>query len=205
MNRVTLTLLAVIVFLLLALLTCNTCKNKRIAELEGKPAKEVVKTERKTDTVWQHSRDTFTRTITHLKPYAVIRHRTDTLIEYLEARSEAETALYSDSVAVQYGKVYINDTLQNNRIQGRSVVTAFNVPVVTNTITRTTTERRVKGFLTGTVQGSYQQPFGAIGGGFMLQFKNSNAVEVSALFDRLPGAWQGQQFQLSYKHKISLR
>lgn len=209
MTRTTLILLIIILALLLSLLTCNSCKNAEIAKLKGQqPQKEVMV---RVDTVLHTIRDTVTRTKTQLKPYAVYRQKTDTLVQYLGMEPafelEGETALYSDSVKVQFGKVYINDTLQNNRIAGRSVVTAFNVPTITTTITNTIQQpKRVKGFLTGTLQGSYYQPFGMVGAGFMLQFKNDNAVEVGKLFGRgwQPG-WRGQTWQVGYKHKISFR
>lgn len=117
-----------------------------------------------------------------------------------------DAVYYRDSFSTRYGRYYISDTVSRNRIAGRSISGSENVPVITQTITKAVAEkRRVKGFLVGSVQGNYFQPVQAVGGGFMLQFKSDNAVEVQTFLPAVRWGWKSNDFQISYKHKISFR
>lgn len=197
-------IIAMLVIVIILLLTCN----KRKPDVQ-QPVNTIVKT----DTVIV--KESFDIPVYVPQPYAVIRdkvvyrNKIDTLIEYVESddivKDWRDAHLYADTQATKYGQLIINDTITKNRIAGRSIKTNFSIPVITNTVTSTITEpRRVKGFAVATLQGTSINPLSAFGGGFMLQFKNDNAVELQAIFHKLAlPNWPTQQFQLSYKQKIS--
>lgn len=107
----------------------------------------------KRDTVWVQSKiDTFyTPKIVKTEYKTALRYKTDTLesFEYIPVDSAAmlkdylATRYYQDSVALQYGKVYINDTITKNKIASRGVKTSFNIPVVKETITLRQPKRNI--------------------------------------------------------------
>ncbi len=84
-------------------------------------------------------------------PYETVRwktkevFKTDTLeiFDYRDVDSAKILAAffserrYLDSVNVEYGKVYIRDTVTQNQIVGRSVSTRLNIPTITKTVTIT--------------------------------------------------------------------
>lgn len=116
-----------------------------------KPASDTLSIKR--DTLWVQSiTDTFyTPQITKTK--YVPEYRTDTLevTEYIKVKVDTAAILkdylatryYHDSIAVQYGKVYINDTITKNKIASRGVKTSFSIPVVKETITLTRPKRNI--------------------------------------------------------------
>lgn len=75
----------------------------------------------------------------------IVRGKGDTI--YLERPTHVDTAAilsayfakvyYLDTARVKWGSVFIRDTLSQNRIIGRSVLTDFRIPTITNTVTRT--------------------------------------------------------------------
>jgi hypothetical protein len=115
---------------------------------------------------------------------------------------------YADTVSVgTYGKIIIQDT-SLGPIVSRRVLKDFTLPVVTKTNTITLKEPpRMRGFLSILAQGNQFYPLQAAGGGFLLQFKNYNAVEVDALYNFHP-LYPGQvpwTYQVSYKPLITFR
>jgi hypothetical protein len=114
---------------------------------------------------------------------------------------------YSDTVWLKYGKLIIQDTT-GGPIFSRNVIPLFEIPIVTKTNTISLKEPpRMRGFLSILAQGNQFYPLQAAGGGFLLQFKNYNAVEVDALYNFHP-LYPGQvpwTYQVSYKPLITFR
>lgn len=99
---------------------------------------------------------------------------------------------YLDTARVKWGSVFIRDTLSQNRIIGRSVLTDFRIPTITNTVTRTEPPR---GML-------FLGPDIGFGVGFSAAYKSKG--------DHLYGlgymlTQHGGILDLSYKWKISIR
>jgi hypothetical protein len=115
---------------------------------------------------------------------------------------------YRDTARTNYGNIIIEDTVLGV-ILARRVTTDFIIPMITHRVTDTVKvdrPSRVKGFLSLSLQGSKQEYIQSTGVGFMLQFKNSDAIEVDGFYNLrsvLPAdKWR---FQLSYKKLISFR
>jgi hypothetical protein len=213
-NKFYRTALAMMALVIVLLSTCNSCYKGKIARLENEWKGEVIKTVVKRDTTYKV--DTFLKTAYVPKPYAVVRNsviyhtRVDSFTAFETVPTDTAAILndwlasryYLDSGTTAYGKYYISDTVNRNRITGRSFRTNFSVPEITTTITNTVEKKKVKGYLALTIQGSYSNPVQAVGGGFMLQLKNDNAFEVQAFLNDAPHL-PTQPFQLSFKHKLS--
>jgi hypothetical protein len=104
------------------------------------------------DTMWKHSVDTVRSIPTLVK---TIETRVDSFIQYevvenpithekynqlVDAANElyrdhTNTKIYSDTQKLKYGQLVINDTVTRNELIGRSVITDFKTPVITNNIT----------------------------------------------------------------------
>jgi hypothetical protein len=115
---------------------------------------------------------------------------------------------YRDTAKTNYGNIIIEDTVLGT-ILARRVTTDFIIPMITHRVIDTVKvdiPPRVKGFLSLSLQGSKEEHIQATGAGFMLQFKNSDAIEVDGFYNLrsvLPAdKWS---FQLSYKKLISFR
>lgn len=112
---------------------------------------------------------------------------------------------YSDTQKTKYGRIIIQDTTEG-RILARNVITDLDVPVVTKTITLKE-PARVRGYLSLIAHGDQKNYLQAAGGGFMLQFKNYNALEADAIYN-FKTLYPGQpalNYQLSYKALLSFR
>jgi len=120
----------------------RSCNRKKVKE------SEVIVTH---DTLWtEQKRDTFYKP-SLIKVVQVERpvYKLDTL--YIENLKDVDTAvilrdyfskaIYSDTQRVQYGKVIINDTVTQNRIAGRRLITDLNIPTITTTITKPESKR----------------------------------------------------------------
>lgn len=82
-------------------------------------------------------------------------------------------------------------------------VDSLQYPITTKTVTvreRCLTPAKIKGYFTLCAQGSPQDLLRAGGPGFMLQFKNDDALEAAALYDF---TLRAPIYQVSYKRKIS--
>lgn len=71
------------------------------------------------------------------------------------------TRYYSDSFKVQYGKIYTQDTVTQNRIVGKSVRMGFNIPVITRTVTLQAQQRNVVLFGVGIFGNEVSPLYGA--------------------------------------------
>lgn len=178
------------------------------------PKTEVIKSDTvwivaKSDTVYQPVPFTITntRTNTVYKPF----YRTDTLeiSEVLPADTPAiiarfyQKAFYSDTVSRndttlrKYGTVVVNDTVYQNRITSRRVLTNLKIPEVTNTVVR---NRRVVYFDVNVV-GTPSEPLYAVGGGFSMKNLNDRIYSVGAFSNK-----EGQVYYIAgFKIPIRLR
>lgn len=163
----------------------------------------------RTDTVWVLTQgDTIykpipvTVTNTIYKPL----YRTDTLesFEVLPADTVAilnrfyQKAFYSDTQSVSYGKIIIQDTVYQNRISSRHLMTDFRVPEVTNTVTLVKTKNVV--YLGVQAVGSLTSPLYAVGGDISLKSINGKIYSVGAFTTK-----NGEVFyQAGYKIPIRL-
>lgn len=107
---------------------------------------------------------------------------------------------YGDTIDIKYGKLYLWDTVSKNRITGTGWRLEQNIPEVT--ITKTP-PKKIKGYLTGSIQGTLSDPLQGFAPGFMLQFKNDDAIEFQKWFFKSP--FPEPTYQLSYKFKLSLK
>lgn len=136
--RTNLTLLLIFLILVAVLLLIGTCRQP-VTEV-----KEVIKK----DTVYLHSVDTVRSIPTLVK---VIDHRVDSFVQYEVIENPithekyndlvaacnnlywecTKTNIYADTQKVSYGQVIINDTVTKNQLRGRSIITDFKIPLVT--------------------------------------------------------------------------
>ena len=163
----------------------------------------------KTDTVYIHKTDT--TTIYKPKPFLIVKNDTiykdDTLylVELVQADTAAilsdyfSTRYYKDSAKVDYGTIYINDSVSRNRITSRKVITDFNFPVVTNTVTLE--KKRTQLYAGFSFTGNKYQPIYGFGGDLMLKTKRDRVYEIGALMtaDAVVFYRFGIKFKLSKK------
>jgi hypothetical protein len=163
----------------------------------------------KSDTVYIHKTDT--TTIYKPKPVLIVRNDTifkeDTLywveVEHADTaailRDYFATRFYSDSQAVQYGNVIINDSVSRNRITSRKVITDFNFPVVTNTVT--VEKKHSQLYLGFSFTGNKVHPIYGFGGDLMLKTKRDRIYEIGALYIAEADIFYrfGTKFKLSKK------
>jgi hypothetical protein len=107
-------------------------------------------------------------------------------------------AYYRDSLQTQYGSVFVEDTVSQNRIQARRWQTNFSIPVITKTITDSIkpTNQVYIGF-----SGLLGQPY--VGGEFNLTLKNKRdqQYEIGAgLFGNKIYYKIGTKLKFSFKH-----
>jgi len=143
----------------------------------------------KTDTVYIPKTDT--TIIYKPKPFLIVKNDTiykdDTLylVEVVQADTAAiladyyATRYYKDSAKVDYGTVFINDSVSRNRITSRKVITDFNIPVVTNTVTLE--KKRTQLYAGFSFTGNKYQPIYGFGGDLMLKTKRDRVYELGAL------------------------
>lgn len=145
LNRNNIFSLIVLLIAVIIAFRCGHSCNRR------KPSKPEIKV--KTDTVWQKSKqDTFyTPQLVKLIPAKPPPPQVlfDTL--YLESFQHIDTAsilkdyfakaIYSDTEKIKYGSIIINDTVTQNRIASRGLITNFNIPALTKTVTLTQPKR----------------------------------------------------------------
>lgn len=122
-----------------------------------------------------------------------------------------ESHNYDTTYRFPQGDVQVKNTVTENNLQSQQILLSnFKATNITNTVTKEVKvpeEKRVKGYLTFSLQGSKQSLLQAVGIGGMLQFKNDNQLGVSVLVNRevpIPN-WPTTPFQLMYAHKISFR
>lgn len=84
-------------------------------------------------------------------------------------RDYLTTRYYYDSFKIQYGKVYARDTVQFNRLIGKSVATSLTIPVITKTYTIEARKRNVVLFGLGAISNKNSPLYGT---SFTIDLKN---------------------------------
>lgn len=135
--------------------------------------------------------DTFNKVV--LKPYAVVKHQVDSFIAFDRLPVDTAAILkdyyskvyYKDSSLTKWGAILIMDTITKNRIAGRSVITDFTIPVVTNTITKSIEQKKRNQVYIGlNLQGKADDYLFAAGPSLMFKTKSDKAFEIGALFNK---------------------
>lgn len=162
------------------------------------------------DTMWVQSiTDTFyTPSIVKTEYKTNLKYKTDTLetFEYMPVDSAAilkdylATRYYQDSIAIQYGKVYINDTITKNKIKSRVVKTSFNIPVVKETITLTQPRRNIA-YLGFSAMGSEQSFLEQTEISFGFKVKNDKYYGIKGAMSRSGNVLVGIEFKIPVKLK----
>lgn len=159
----------------------------------GKKEPEVLKVVR--DTVYVPSKsDTFyTPEVRKTDTVYKVKYRLDTVrvgainLDIVDTakilKDYLATRYYSDTVAVQYGNVYIQDTVSQNKIKSRGVKTNFQIPIVKETVT-VERKKRVVGYLGMEAYGSQISPIHSWGASFGIQTKNGNQYEIKGLVSK---------------------
>lgn len=88
---------------------------------------------------------------------------------------------YHDSIAVQYGKVYVQDTITENRITSRKVNTDFNIPLVTKTIT-VEQPKRNQVYIGVNALGNQSDYLQAAGASLLFKNKRDRIIEGGAMW-----------------------
>jgi hypothetical protein len=99
---------------------------------------------------------------------------------------------YTDTARMKWGSIFIRDTLTQNRIVGRSVMTDFSLPTITKTVTRTEAPRRML----------FIGPDIGFGIGVSAAYKTKTDHLFGLGYMLTP---HGGILDLSYKWKISIR
>lgn len=157
------------------------------------------------DTVWMQSKsDTFyTPAVTKTEWKTKLEYKTDTLesFEYMKVDTTAilkdylATRYYQDSIAVQYGKVYISDTITKNKIASRGIKTNFNIPVVRETITLRQPKRNIA-YLGFSAMGSEQSFLEQTEVSFGVKVKNDKYYGVKGAMSRNGNILAGIEFKI---------
>lgn len=167
----------------------------------GKTGPDTIKV--KIDTVWVQSKSDTFYTPEIVKTKYVPVYKTDTLesFEFINVDTTAilkdylATKYYSDSIAVQYGKVYIADTVSQNKIVSRGVKTAFTVPVVKETITIARPPKNIA-YLGFEAIGNPQSPLYGVGASLGMKFKNDKYYGLKALMSKEGNPLYGLEFKI---------
>lgn len=173
------------------------CKN------EGKGIKTPDTISVKTDTVWMPSKSDTFYTPAAVKTTYVPEYKTDTLewTEYIPVdtanilKDYLATRYYRDSVSVQYGRVYINDTVSKNKIISRGVKTSFNIPVVKETVTLQR-QRKTVAYIGFEGVGNHEAIVYGVGASFGLKLKNDKYFGIKALMNKDGNPLYGVEFKI---------
>lgn len=210
-------LIIAFLIILLCMQQCSSCRviNGLKGELEqcreDKPTVNAVQVTA-IDTQYIRHTDTLTQTIT--KPYAVYRPsktQVDSFIAFeplpFDTAAFLQTyfgeAYYRDTTETQYGSIIIEDTLHQNRIAGRRVLTDFTIPTTTITQEKSVeAPKRNQVYFTLTATGSQNLPLEYLGAGFLLKTKTDAAWHLNSLLDAKGGVHVqfGRSWKISFKH-----
>lgn len=187
------TLIIVLALLILSLWTCNGCLKAENAKLKEQVlgVEPVQGSAIHFDTVTIAVHDTVRKT--KLQP-----GRIDSFVSF--DRDTIERVEYRDTTHTQFGAVIIHDTVEANRVTGRSVITDFQFPVITQTI-KTPAQPKAAVFLGLNFQGNATDYVQAFGPSLMLKTKQDRVIELGALYNK-----SGQViYQAGLKWKIKLK
>jgi hypothetical protein len=110
---------------------------------------------------------------------------------------------YMETYHFPEGDVDVESDVKGELSKQRAFLRNFKQSVITKTITNTVQApvKAIRVYGSVVAQGSMIYPLQAFGIGAMVQFKNNNAIELDALYTRIPG---GIVYQGSYKTLIHL-
>lgn len=142
-------------------------------------------------------------------PYKITEYKTDTLETFETINVDTirilkdylSTRYYHDSITLQYGKVYINDTVSRNRITGRGVKSKFDVPVIKETITLEREQRRNVAYIGFEGLGNHEEIIYGVGASFGFKVKNGKYYGVKALMSKSGNPLYGVEFKIPIKLK----
>jgi len=173
----------------------DSCKRNFLGGLFGSKT-DTLKV--KTDTVWVAIQgDTVyvpeVQTVTHTNTFYKPIYRTDTLeiSEVLPADTAAilsrfyQTAYYSDTISKRdtglskYGYIVVADSVSQNRITSRRLISNLKIPEVTNTIT--IQKNKIVLYAGVSAMGTLATPLYALGGDLSLKSRNGKIYTVGAL------------------------
>lgn len=126
-----------------------------------------------------------------IKPKTITLHDTLEFTEYKDVDSLAilkdylSINIYSDVQKVEHGEITINDTVTQNKIVRRGILTNFKIPEVVKTVTITEKyPRKVVLFVGGGLVGNQQTPFFGAEGNISLQFKNLKTYTIGYMLNK---------------------
>lgn len=142
------------------------------------------------------------------KPYKITEYKTDTLETFETVNVDTAAILkdylatryYKDSVAVQYGKIYIYDTISINRIMGRGVSSSFQIPTIRETITLRQPKRTIA-YIGFEGIGNHETIVYGVGASLGFKFKNDKYYGIKALMSKDGNPLYGLEFKLPIKLK----
>jgi hypothetical protein len=161
----------------------------------------------KADTFYIPKTDTTIIETTKYKLREVITDRFDTL--YLPELQDVDTLrilaefyksnIYKDTIKNDYGYIALTDTINQNKIAGRSASTRLSIPEITKTITLI--DKRNQVYLGGGIWGSQKDFLSGIELNLSLKTKQDRIVGLG--YQNLFNA--GSFYKLEYRHKISFK
>lgn len=89
--------------------------------------------------------------------------------------------VYSDTNAVRYGDIIINDTISQNKIKNRQVITNLFIPEVTKTVTLSQ-PKKAQLYAGINFGATMKDPFGIAGAGLLFKTKNDQLYGASASY-----------------------
>lgn len=187
----------VLIIAILLFMFWRGCKN------EGKGIKPPDTITVKIDTFWMPSKSDTFYTPAVVKTKYVPKYKTDTLewTEYINfdtgniLKDYLATKYYQDSVSVKYGKVYINDTVNRNKIIFRGIKTSFDIPVVKETVTLQR-QRKTVAYLGFEGIGNHETIVYGVGASFGLKVKNDKYYGIKALMNKDGNPLYGVEFKI---------
>jgi hypothetical protein len=181
-------LLAIVVFILCGLLSCEHSKRKDLQKECGQKLSKV-------DTVTVHDtiKEAFTMPVYVPQPYRIeVNKPVPVYVEGKEVIREVDTAnilkdyfstrFYSDTQNVTNAQIIINDQVSENRIKQRQVLGTIEKEIVTNNITNTIEAKKRNALYGGVIGQGGGVPM-ALGGSVMFIHKKGIGLEAGALLD----------------------
>lgn len=110
-------------------------------------------------------------------------------------------SIYSDTTKTAYGNIVIEDTISNNLIQHRKVITNLSIPQITrvDTVHKNIYPKTAQVYLGIDAIGASRQQLFGVGPSISFKTKKEKIITATAFFTR-----NGWVYQAGYKWKLSL-
>ena len=170
----------VIAILVVLLLLSQTCKETKICP--------EIKTTVKHDTAWI-VKDTVIyskpKLINTIKYKTILKTKVDSFKIQDTSLNCKDINIYSDTIKLDTsGIVIITDTVQNNKITGRTSEPKYKFPVITNTITNYIVEpKKTKWYVGGELNGNQFDPFSQASAGILIKNKKDGIFGAKVNLD----------------------